>query len=296
MRSASEETLGVSAASVAVLSWAFGPILIKLADLPGRPLALYRMWLGFGVFLTAQLIVSRRLTLRAIKRSAPGGLLFGANMLLFFSAVKETAIADVSLITALQPALVLLVAGRWFGEEVGRRVIGLTGAALAGVTLVIVGSSGSPEWSAWGDLLATGALLTFTGYFLASKSARADLTALEYMTAVMGWAAVVITPIVVSTTELPTVSGHDWLILVLFVLVPGAGGHLLMNWAHRYVDVSVSSVMVVAAPVLSAILAVPFFGEPFGVLHVVGSMVVMASVVALARSPALPVEVDVEPA
>jgi drug/metabolite transporter (DMT)-like permease len=284
LRTHPKERLGTAAATAAVVSWSFGPILIKLADLPGRPLALYRLWLGFGAMLAAQLVVSGRLTGRAFRRSALGGLLFGVNMLIFFSAVKETSIADVSLITALQPALVLVVAGRWFGERVGRREVVLTAISLTGVGLVILGSAGSPEWSAWGDVLATGALLSFTGYFLASKSARGDLGALEYMTAVMGWAALVVTPVVVTTTDLPPVSGHDWLVLGAFVLIPGAGGHLLMNWAHRYVDVSVSSLMVVAAPVLSALLAVPFFGEAFGPLHAIGSAMVVVALVTLVRS------------
>jgi drug/metabolite transporter (DMT)-like permease len=88
------------------------------------------------------------------------------------------------------------------------------------------------------------------------------------------------------------VSSHDWLILAGFVLIPGAGGHLLMNWAHGYVDVSVSSVMVVAAPVLSALLAVPFLSESFGPLHVVGSALVAGAVIALVRSPGHVVEID----
>ena len=294
LRTASRESLGTAAATVAVLSWSFGPILIKVAELPGRPLALYRLWLGFGVMLAAQLVVDRRLSMRAFRRSAAGGLLFGANMLLFFSAVKETSVADVSLITALQPALVLVVAGRWFGERIGPREVVLTAVALGGVALVILGSAGAPEWSVWGDVLAVGALFTFTGYFLASKSARGDLGALEYMTAVMGWAAVVVTPFVVVSSDLPPVSGHDWLVLVGFVLVPGAGGHLLMNWAHRYVDVSVSSLMVVAAPVLSALLAAPLLGEAFGLFHVAGSLLVAGSVVALVRRTGGAVAADPE--
>jgi drug/metabolite transporter (DMT)-like permease len=285
LRTTSRENLGTIAATAAIVSWGFGPIFIKLTDLPARPLALYRMWLGFAVMLTAQLVLERRLTVRAFRRSALGGVLFGMNMLTFFSAVKETSVADVSLITALQPALVLVVAGRWFGERVGRREISLTAVALAGVSLVIVGSAGSPEWSAWGDVLGVGALVTFTGYFLASKSARGDLGALEYMTAVMGWAGLVITPVIVLSTDLPAPSSHDWLILAGFVIIPGAGGHLLMNWAHGYVDVSVSSVMVVAAPVLSALLAVPFLDESFGPLHLAGSALVVGAIIALVRSP-----------
>ena len=73
------------------------------------------------------------------------------------------------LVGALQPALMLLVAGPMFGEPVTASIIGWSLAAIAGVVIVVSGSSGAPVWSVTGDLLAVGALVAWTIYFIASK-------------------------------------------------------------------------------------------------------------------------------
>jgi drug/metabolite transporter (DMT)-like permease len=181
------------------------------------------------------------------------------------------------------------VASRWFGERVGVREVALTALAVGGVALVVIGSSGTPVWSMRGDLLAVGALFTWAGYFVASKKARAELSALEYMSGVMGVAAIVVTPLVlVSGQPLGHLHGGDWLLLAGFVLVPGAGGHLLLSWAHRYVDVSMSSVIVVAAPVLSSLAAVVVLGESLGPLQVLGGLVVLVAIAVLVGAPGAP--------
>jgi drug/metabolite transporter (DMT)-like permease len=80
--------------------------------------------------------------------------------------------------------------------------------------------------------------------------------------------------------------------MALFVLVPGAGGHLLINWAHRFVDVTISSVIVVGLPVVAAVLALVFLDEPLGVLEIIGGVVVVGCVAAIATRPTLTVPDD----
>ena len=281
----SDATRGMAGAGFAVLCFSVGPLLVKAGHLPGLTLAFYRLWVGFVFMALVQLLLRGALTWRAIKASALGGLLFGVNVSFFFSAVRATTVADASLITAIQPALLLLVAGPLFGERVTVRTVLLTALAIGGVALVVVGSSGTPEWSLRGDLLAVGALVTWAGYFVASKRARDQLDALEYMASVMGIAAVVLTPVaLLSGQHLGGLMARDWLYLLGFVLVPGAGGHLMLSWSHRYVDVSVSSIIVVAAPVLSSLAAVFVVDEPLGAVQLLGGLVVLVAIAAVVRS------------
>jgi drug/metabolite transporter (DMT)-like permease len=278
---------GMVGAGAAVLCFSVGPLLVKVGHLPGLTLAFYRLWTGFALMAILHLVFRGALTRRAVRLSALGGLLFGVNVSFFFSAVRATTVADANLITALQPALILLVAAPWFGEHVSRRTVLLTAVAIAGVALVVIGSSGTPVWSLRGDLLAVGALVTWAGYFVVSKRARQDLSALEYMAAVMGIAALVVTPIaLVSGQRLGNLHGRDVLLLAAFVLVPGAGGHLLLSWSHRYVDVSVSSIIVVAAPVLSSLAAAFVLDEPLGALQLAGGLVVLVAIAAVVSASA----------
>src|SRR5262249_49747965 len=166
------------------------------------------------------------------------------NLILFFSAIRTTGVADVLLIAALQPALVLVVAGRWFGEQPTRQGIVWSLVSVGCVGLSIVGSSENAVWSLGGDLLAVGALFVFTTYFLLSKRIRRDVQAIEYMTTVTMVAAVVITPVAVATGDGfgGFRAGDVWLLL-LFVIAAQAG-HLMVAWAHSQVDVTVSSLMI----------------------------------------------------
>ena len=288
MREADRHTTraeGVAGVVAAVLLWGIGPILIKSIELPGLTMALYRVWLGFAVFLVVALFGGRRLTRDELRTAFGAGLIFGVNVAFFFTALKHTSVADASLITALTPVLILVVAGPLFGERVTARDVGLTAVVLGGVVLVVLGSSGSPEWSLFGDLLAVGALVTWAAYFIASKRARRRLGALEFQVGAMLGAGVIMTPLVLlSGSDLALPQGDDWVWLALFVLVPGAMGHLVMSWAHRFVDVSVSSLIVVAQPVVTTLAAAFLLDESLGALQLLGGAIVLGSVAMVVRT------------
>lgn len=278
----------------AVVAWGAGNVLVKLVSFDGVVLSLYRLWIGFFIMAALMRLAGRPVTMRAVRESLPGGLLFGVNVAMFFSALKLTSVANATLISALQPALVFTVAGPWFGERVGPRELLWTGVALAGVVLVVLASAGTPEWSPLGDTLAVGAVVTFTGYFLVSKRLRSTLGAVEYVAAMQLSAAVVVTPIALIASGGRPGAGHplDWLWLMLIVCVSGIGGHLLVNWAHRYVDVSVSSLMMLGVPVVGAVAAWLVLGESLGPLQVAGGLIALAALAAVvgghARTPEEP--------
>src|SRR5581483_1700974 len=279
-------TLGACAVLAAVLIWGFTNTLIKLSSQPALPFALYRLWMGALGLLIVLRATGRRLSWPAVRASAPGGALLAVEITFFFSAIKRTSVADVAVISALQPALVLLVAGPLFGERVTRREVGWSVLSLLGVLLVIAGSSGTPVWSLSGDLLAAGSLIAWTAYFLVSKHARENVPALEYMTVVFLVAAVAVTPLALAAGQpLGGLRGLDWILLVVFVL-GASGGHVLLAWAHSSVDVTVSSLLMLASPVVSAVAALLILGEPIRPLTAAGGVVVLGSLAAILRRAA----------
>lgn len=279
---------GAAAFVLAVVVWGFGPIFIKKIDAAGLVLAFWRLWSGFLVMAAALALSGRRLRWSSVRRSAMGGAFFGLNVALFVSAVHRTSVAEVTLVSSLQPVLVLLLAGPLFGERPGRREVLLVIGSLVGVAIFEAGATQAPVWSLSGDLLAVAALVTFTGYYLASKQARVHLDAVEYMAGALLVASLVITPIaVVARADLGEITGGRWVWLGLFVLLPGALGHWLVNWAHRYVDVTISSVIVVGLPVVASVLAFFILGETLGPLEIIGGLVVVACIAAIAARPTM---------
>jgi drug/metabolite transporter (DMT)-like permease len=275
--------LGAAAVLTAVTAWSLINVIVKIVQVPAVTFAFYRLWLGSAVMVVATLAARRRLTWRMVWQSLPGGVLFGLNIVLFFSALKHTNVADVLIIQSLQPALTLLVAGRLFGERVTGYEIACTAVSVVGVTLVAIGSSGTPAWSLAGDLFAVGSLLVWTSYFLVSKRVRRDVQALEYLTVVTIIASVVVTPLAAfSGQPLGGLRAEDWMWLALFLL--GAqGGHLLVAWAHGQVDVSVSSLLILAEPIISAVAALVVLGEPLTGLEVIGGVLVVGAMAAVVR-------------
>ena len=266
------------AATVAV--WGFASPLIKAASVGGEAMAFYRLWIGALALLAVVVGAMRRPVRAAVwPWGLAAGALFGVNLLLFVSAVKTTTVANATLIGALQPAIVLLVAGRLFGESVSARDVACAAGAIAGVGIVIAGSAGTPEWHPAGDLMAVGAVLTFTAYFLVTKRVRATGGTLEYMTIVHVVAAVVVTPAVAFRPgDLGGLDTRDVLTILFFALVSGTLGQVVIGWAQRYVDVSVSSLMMLGVPVVASVAAWAMLDEALGPVQAAGGLVTLGAI------------------
>lgn len=275
-------SLGLGASVLAAVLWGFGGIFVALTFAPGLVVAFYRLWLG-AVLLTLLVYGSgRRFTWALVRATWLGGVFLAGDMALFYCAVKLTSIVDATVIGAFQPALVLLAARRLFGERMGRWDVTWIILAMAGVTIAVVGPGVSSHHEAIGDVLAALSLLSFTAYWLVSKHARQLHDALSYTAGVTFVAALTVTPIVLlSSQSLRHVQLSDWLWILLLTVVPGSG-HLVMNWAHRYVDASVSSAISCLSPLVAAVAAIPILGQTLSILQVAGALVGLTAIAVVA--------------
>jgi len=291
---------GSGAVLFAVTVWGGVTVVPKLVEeVDGLVVGFHRLWIAAAATLAVFLATGGRLSWRLLRFSLWGGLAFGLDVVLFFSAVKHTTIANATVIGALQPALVLLVAGRLFGERITASIITWSMIAIGGVAVVMYGSSGTPVWSLTGDLLACGALLAWTGYFVASKQGRRELNAFEYLTGMIIVAAVAVAPIALLSGQRLEPGGLDgWAWITLLAVGSGGFGHLLINWAHDHIDLSVMSLLTLAVPVVAVISAAIFLDEEIVLTQVVGMAIVVVAlgmVVLRTTSPAvvIPEEVPV---
>lgn len=278
--------LGLAAAGLGTVAWGAAGILVKLTAISGLTLPLYRLGLGLLLMSAAALALRRRITWAALLASAPGGLFFGADVALFFAALKRTSVADATFIGSLQPVLVLLLAGPLFGERLGLRQLAWMGLALAGVGVVVLGGPEGAGGGLAGDALATGALLAWAGYWLASKRARVKLATVEYMTGMFLVAGLLLTPFTLMLdTTFAVPRAIDWVWLALLGLVPSTG-HVLFNWAHRYVPATISSVVQAGVPVVATGAAFLVLGESVTWLQVLGGLAAVSAIGAIAAQSA----------
>ena len=259
-----------------VVGWSFANTIVKIVHVQPVAFAFWRLWLATATMLLVLVVTRRRMTWRILKASAPGGVLFALNLVFFFSAIRHTAVADVLVIGALQPALTVLAAGKMFGERVSRGDVLWILASVAGVIAFVVGSRSTPNWSLIGDLFAVGSLLVFTAYFFVSKRVRRQTGPVEFMVCVTVVAAVVITPIaLLSGQPLSGIRWQDWVWLVVFA-ISAQGGHLLLAWAHNHVDLTVATLLILAETPLSAVIALVVLGQPLTVIMIVSGLLTMA--------------------
>lgn len=288
--------LGALAALVGVAMWgSFTVLTRKVPELDGMGLAFHRLWIGAVVVTVVLYASGGRLSWRLLRTSAPGGALFALDVGLFFTALKTTTITNANIISALQPLLIALVVGQLFGERLQRTFWVWAALALGGVVLVITGSAARNEgtWSLGGDLLALLAVVSWAGFFIASKQARKTLSSLEYLSGLLlvGFAA--IAPVVLlAGGSLAVTSAGSWAVIVAIAVISGGLGHWLMNWAHAHIPLAMASLMTLIIPVAAVATAAVLLDEAIGPQQLVGIGVVLGALaMVILRSP-----IDVEEA
>jgi drug/metabolite transporter (DMT)-like permease len=282
-----QRTVGISTDVVAATMWGFTGIIVTYSKTAPFVLTFYRLWISAALMLLVLLLRRGMLTWQVVMRAAPSGVLLGVNLACYVFAFRLTTIADASVISALQPALVLIGAAVLFREPVGLREVLLTLIAIAGVCGVVAGKGISIGAHEKGDLIAVIGTLAFAGYWLFAKKARGQLPNFEFMAGVWIAAAVALTPIaLVSGESFTAIPARNWLWIVALAIVPGVG-HVMVNWAHRFVDASVSSVITILNAPVAAVAALVILRQLLSPLQIgCGSVAVIAiALVARGRRP-----------
>jgi drug/metabolite transporter (DMT)-like permease len=277
-------SLPLLAVTLAVFAWGFGPLFVKGIGAPAPTIVFWRVLIGTATAIVFAYAMGGRITWRLLVIAFPPGVCFALSLIFGFASFRETSIVNATLIPALQPVLVLLLAARLFGERRAAIELAFAGVALAGVVVVVAGASSGGS-SLEGNVFAVLNLLVFTGYFLLGKRIRdADVHSWSLLAAVFLGACVVVLPwSVLASPDLGGIHGTDWLLVLGLVLLPGMVGHGLMTWAHHYVDVSITSMMTLANPVVSIVGAWIIFDQDLTPPQIGGGAVVLVALGAILR-------------
>src|SRR5256885_15958661 len=94
---------GAVAVLFAVSVWGSVAVVIRFVDhVDGLVLAFHRLWIGAGATLAIFYATGRRLRWRSIWLALPGGIAFVSDIVLYFSALKRTTVANATVVGALQ--------------------------------------------------------------------------------------------------------------------------------------------------------------------------------------------------
>jgi drug/metabolite transporter (DMT)-like permease len=287
---------------LATLFWAgnfvFGAAALETVD----PLSL--TWIRWLLALIPLLIVAQlvekpdwRAALRHLRLLALLGVLgiTGFSLLLYF-ALEFTSPLNASLINAVNPALIVILAAVLPGVlQGGRRegiswrsalgiVLGLIGVVIVitdGDVLEIVRNGLNP-----GDLLMLGAILAWSIYTLVGRRIHdvPPITATAVQTAA---AVALLTPFALINgvswpSDLP-----GWGAVGYIVVFPSIGAYVLWNAATRRVPAATASIYINLMVVFTALIGLPF-GFGISWVQVLGGLLVIGAVVLLARGATTP--------
>jgi len=259
-----------------VLFWSVGNLIVRGTELTGPQIAFWRYLIAAVLYAVGHSIFVGPLRWDDFRIAAPMGIVLAIEIALFFAAIQSTSVANATVIGALLPLLLFGVATRRFGERVSLIVIVATVVALCGVAAVMFGSSGTARWSPRGDAFAVAALIFFAAYFTLGKTARESLSGITLQThSLIAGVPVLAVLFALDSGGLPVPGGGQWWYVAGLIAFPSTG-HLLLSWAHKYVSLTLVSLMTLGVPVLSIVGAAVLYDESLVALQVAGVVLVLA--------------------
>ncbi len=279
------EDIHVIAAITAVVAWGVGPIFNKSMTVSASTIVFYRMAFGVPIMFTMAILNGGRITRELIRKTALPGVLFGLSMITGFASIKMTSIANATLVTTLQPVLVLFVAPKMFGERLTAQKVLYSFTAMCGVLIVVLAAASTSGAHLSGDLLAVANVVIWTAYFVLAKVRRLDgVHSWAFLAVVFMWSAVIAMPYgAITSHDLGAMTMKDWWFIAFMALGPGVVGHGLMTWSQSHIDVSLASLLGLLSPVVSAVLAWTILHQSLAPLQLLGGVVVLCSIGLLLR-------------
>jgi len=268
---------------LAILIWASNSIMVKVVLREIDPLTL--TWLRF--LLAALVYVPyTAATWRRAPRYTPRErvLLVGAGLALvpafsltLYWALIYTSVANTALVRMTEPAWVLLLGALLLGERATRRQVAGLALALAGTAALVLGRR--PDGGGAHDALGIGFMiansLAWVSYILCFKDLlrRHRVTQVTVHAALAGTAALLLVTGPTHAAEVAraaaAMSPLAWTLVIGMALIVTIGSNQLFSYGLQRVTAGAAAAYSYLTPILAALLAWIFLGEPITIAVVV---------------------------
>ncbi len=277
--------LGRVSSVVAITLMALAPSVIKLSEMEIFRLIFWRLLVASFFYLNLYIFTKRKLSFKEVRFSLIGGLVFGIQLILFFSSVRETSVLNAMVIGSLQPIIFLFIATRFFNEKPSRSIYYWSFLSLAGTALTIQTGREAGVTSLSGDVLAFFGMLMFCLYFVVSKKARTEIDSVPYQLWLTIFALIPVSIAAFSFGEgLSLPAGKEWFPVLIISLIPGTG-HLLQNFAHGHVSLVLMGLINLLAVAIVPLYAWWLLEEKPGLVQLVGIAIVIGTLAMVVSRP-----------
>ena len=242
-------------------------------DVPAAQAAFLRYALGL-VFLIPMIrpIMAAHLTRRQMKMFGIRGVVHTIAVLLWFFAMTQIPIAEVTAMNYLSPVYVSIGAAVFLGEKLPPRRLAAVVIALIGAAIILRPGMRAVEP---GHIAMLGTAVMFAVGYLLAKQLSGEVSA----AVVVGMLSIMVTiglaPFAYAVWVTPTLTQVAWLFLVACF---ATAGHYTMTLAFAAAPLTVTQPVTFLQLVWAVLLGAVVFGEAVDAWVVIGGLVIMASV------------------
>jgi drug/metabolite transporter (DMT)-like permease len=270
---------------VMVLLWSVNFIVAKVALRELQPLVLSALRTTLAAMMILPIYLWSKREQAWALRDVPVLVSLGVfgvalNQVLFVYGLSQTSVSHSSLVIALTPMLVLLIAAMIGQERVTLKKLFGMSVALAGVaTLQLRGGSGAGNLI--GDGLIFLAAITFAAFTVAGKDAATRHGSITVNTFAYVGGAIALAPVTLwhgVRYSFWNVSVLGWVSLIYMALFPSVICYLIYYHALSRIPASRVSAFAYLQPLFATMMALPILGENLSSGVVLGGLLVLAGV------------------
>jgi drug/metabolite transporter (DMT)-like permease len=275
------------------ISVSFAPILVRYAQAEGVPSVLVAASrLVFAAILVTPLVLTRHMsTLRTLTRkevalAAISGVFLAAHFLTWVISLEYTSVLISTVIVTSSPIWVAILESFLLRAKLPKAVIlGLVIAIIGGIMISLTGAidpgqeldSGA---SMFGAFLALLGALCMPFYLMIARKLGDRIPIMPYIWMVYGSAGIVLmVAAIASSTPLTGYSDRAWLAVAGMVIFPQLIGHTSLNYAVKFMPLTLVSMVSQMEPIGSSILAFLIFAELPLPIQIAGSAIIVTGVI-----------------
>lgn len=248
-----------------IFALSLSSLFVRWADAPGMVTSFYRMSIA-TLFLFPFLVHTRRIKgfpkFKLLIFPLLGGLFTSLDHAIWSTAINNTRVANATLLNNLAPLWVAFVAVFIWKERLRRRFWGGLILTLVGAFIILGNDLMTEPSLTRGDVLAIISSIFYAGYFLMTQRGRDHVDTLTYLLAM----TLVSSLFLLGATQafhmpLTGYSRSTYIIFLGAAIISQIGGYFSVSYALGHLPASLVSPTMIAQPVLTALMAIPFAGE-----------------------------------
>lgn len=276
---------------IGIVAISCASVLIRLAQRAGVPslsIAAWRMIVASSILLPYAWATERS-EIRALSRQEwrlllAAGVFLGLHFAAWIASLSYTSVASSVVLVSMGPLFVGL--GSWIFLRERPSLMMAAGIALAAIGSIVIswGDLSQGTDHLLGDLLALMGAIMVAAYLMIGRKVRARRSLATYVAPVYSAAMFsLVTLAIMGGQPLLGFGSEAFGYLLALGLVPQLVGHSTLNWALRHLSATFVSIVTLAEPIGSGILAYLILDEKITLATAIGGILVLGGIYVASR-------------